>query len=107
MYRPCTAQVSFKIKPRQRSKRWTRTNLTHLGEMGRARKFLDQQALLTVACLNFGDCFPYALAERLSRSRSSSARSLSHIPTGTVTLPPRFLGVSSESCSLPGPDQPL
>ena len=74
MYRPCTAQVSFKIKPRQRSKRWTRTNLTHLGEMGRARKFLDQQALLTVACLNFGDCFSFALAERLSRSRSSSAR---------------------------------
>jgi uncharacterized protein with PIN domain len=40
-------------------------NLTHLGEMGRAREFLDQQAVLTVACLNFGDCFSYALAERL------------------------------------------
>ena len=37
----------------------------------------------------------------------NGARSLSHISTGTVTLPPRFLGVSSESFSLPGPDQPL
>ena len=40
-------------------------NLTRLGEMGRAREFLDQQAMLTVACLNFGDCFSYALAVRL------------------------------------------
>jgi hypothetical protein len=36
-----------------------------------------------------------------------SARSLSHISTGTASLPPRFLGVISESCSLPGHDQPL
>ena len=64
--------------------------LVKLGEIGqeRAREFLDQQALLTVAWdeeladqaalafarygkgrhasgLNFGDCFSYALAERL------------------------------------------
>jgi hypothetical protein len=44
-------------------------------------------------------------ARRLLVRRCS--RSLSHISTGTATLPPRFLGVSSESCSLPGPDQPL